>query len=130
MLVRGVLPWNVQSDSSVGATAPTKLKMAAPSTPGGRPRRVGLATSRRRRRAVVPMVEIISSAGGDAGGGIGVGSTSFTVKPSSERWVLVVPGNFCTMPARSLALATSKALAVFFVTMAERELVPSFVAAL
>src|SRR4051812_21394759 len=45
ILVRVMLPSNFQPTSVDGATSPTKLNTLAPSTPGGLPRREGLAAS-------------------------------------------------------------------------------------
>src|SRR4051812_30809937 len=90
--VRVILPSNFQPDSSSGALAPTKLKMAAPSTPAGLPRRVGLAGSCRRRRTVLPLAEMMSMSGALAGGGKGGGPGSRAGKPRADFFAVVTAG--------------------------------------
>src|SRR5437762_1229689 len=53
-------PSKVQADSVVGATGPTKLKIDAPSTPAGFPRRVASSVPCRRSLTVFPFVETMS----------------------------------------------------------------------
>jgi hypothetical protein len=122
-LVRPVLPSNFQSDRSAGALAPTNEKTLAPSTPAGLPRRVGLATSKRRIRTVRPWADLIAIPGAAAGGGIGVGSKSRGGRPSSMRSGLVMSGQRCTTPASILISAIRLALATFLDDMFAGDLV-------
>src|SRR5207253_1790721 len=69
--VLDVFPWNVQSVSSLGGVAPTKLYTCAPSTPSGLPR-LGPDARCNRMRTLFPAEERMSISGASAGAATGV----------------------------------------------------------
>src|SRR5258706_14660122 len=113
-LVFPVFPSNCQAPMSAGGVAPTKVKIDAPGTPGGLPRRVPDVVSCSLIFTVHPLTEMISSPGASAGGGIGVGAER-TFNPSASFWASVTLAVPCTRRSRSLASALRLVRARFFV---------------
>src|SRR4051812_365322 len=80
-VLRVVLPSNFHPSAVAGGVGPTKLKMAAPRTPGGLPRLPSPAASCRRTFTFPPTTLTMSMAGTTPGGGAGVGA-ALTRTPS------------------------------------------------
>src|SRR5205823_2188080 len=105
-LVRVVPPWKSQSFRSAGGVAPTCVKIYAPATPSGLPRRSEL-TLRSFSFTVRPPTEATSITGDVVGGLIGEGLTSRGFSPRSIFCSGVTLAVACTIFAQVRAFAFS-----------------------